>query len=117
MGQNASKAKRGDGSQQREHQMGKVISFHDNPVVELRKELQEKEKQLIQARHEAAFFKSIYSSTSSIGDLLKLQLADLNSNVMILQGHLKLVQDNLDSVRTKMENLDQMKNKVRITDQ
>ena len=97
--------------------MGKLISFHDNPVVELKKELQEKEVLLKQTQHELAFFKSIYSTTNSIGDLLKLQLADLNSNVMILQGHLKLVQDNINSVRTKIDNLDQMKNKVRVTDQ
>jgi len=97
--------------------MGKLISFHDNPVTELKKELQEKEAQLKQTQHELAFFKSIYSTTNSIGDLMKLQVADLNSNVMILQGHLKLVQDNLNSVRTKIENLDQMKNKVRVTDQ
>lgn len=97
--------------------MGKLISFHDNPVTELKKELHEKEEQLKQTQHELAFFKSIYSTTNSIGDLLKLQMADLNSNVMILQGHLSLVQDNLNSVRTKIENLDQMKNKVRVTDQ
>lgn len=97
--------------------MGKIISFHDNPVVELKRELNEKEQQLKQAQNELAFFKSIYSTTSSIGDLLKLQLADLTSNVMLLQGHLKLVQDNLNSVRTKLDNLEQMKNKVRMIDE
>jgi len=96
--------------------MGKLISFHDNPVTELKKELKEKEKQLQQAQHELAFFKSIYSTTHSIGDLLKLQLADLTSNVMLLQGHLKLVQENLNSVRTKLDNLEEMKNRVKIVD-
>ena len=93
------------------------INFLKKTMQDLKKELQEKETQLQQARHELAFFKSIYSTTNSIGDLLKLQMADLNSNVMILQGHLKLVQENLNSIRTKIENLDQMKNKVRVTDQ
>lgn len=97
--------------------MGKLISFHDNPVTELKKELQQKDAQLKQTQHELAFFKSIYSTTNSIGDLMKLQMADLDSNVMILQGHLNLVRDNLDSVRTKIENLDKMKSKVRVTDQ
>ena len=96
--------------------MGKLISFHNNPVVELKKELKEKEQQLKQAQNELAFFKSIYSTTNSIGDLLKLQLVDISSNVMLLQGHLKLVQDNLSSVRSKLESLEQMKNKVRMID-
>ena len=96
--------------------MGKIISFHDNPVVGLKNELKEKEKELEQARHELAFFKTLYSTTNAIGDLLKLQLADTTSNVMLLQGHLKLVQENLSSINTKIDNLEQMKNKVRVTD-
>lgn len=96
--------------------MGKLISFHGNPVTELKKELNEKEKQLKQAQHELSFFKSIYSTTHSIGDLMKLQLADLTSNVMLLQGHLNVVQDNLNSLRTKLDNLEEMKNRVKTVD-
>lgn len=96
--------------------MGKIISFHDNPVVELKKELKQKEEELDRAKHELAFFKTLYSTTSSVGDLLKLQLADMTSNVMLLQGHLNLVQENLSSIKGKIETLDQMKNKVRVTD-
>jgi hypothetical protein len=94
--------------------MGKIISFHDNPVVELKKELKEKDVELDRIRHELSFFKTLYSTTNSIGDLLKLQLADMTSNVMLLQGHLNLVQENLMSVRGKIENLDGMKNKIKI---
>ena len=93
--------------------MGKIISFHDNPVVGLKRELKEKEKELEQAKHELAFFKTLYSTTNAIGDLLKLQLADTTSNVVLLQGHLKLVQENLKSISAKVENLEQMKNKVK----
>lgn len=96
--------------------MGKLISFHDNPVTELKKELAEQEKKLKQAQRELAFFKSIYSTTNSIGDLMKLQLADLSSNVMLLQGHLSMVQENLNAIRTKMENLEEMKNRVKMVD-
>ena len=96
--------------------MGKIISFHDNPVVELKKELKEKEVELDRVKHELAFFKTIYSTTNSIGDLLKLQIADIDTNVMLLQGHLNLVKENLMSIKNKIENLDQMKGKVRVID-
>ena len=96
--------------------MGKVISFHDNPVVELKKELKQKEQELDRVKHELAFFKTLYSTTNSIGDLLKLQLADMSTNVMLLQGHLNLVQENLSSIKNKIENLDKMKSKVKVTD-
>ena len=96
--------------------MGKIISFHDNPVAELKKELKEKEIELDRVKHELAFFKTIYSTTNSIGDLLKLQIADVSTNVMLLQGHLNLVQDNLTAIKNKIENAEQMKNKVRIID-
>jgi len=97
--------------------MGKLISFHDNPVTSLKKELIETEEKLKIAQHELSFFKSIYSTTHSIGDLIKLQLADLSQNVMTHQGHLKMVQENINAIRVKLENLEEMKNRVKMIDE
>ena len=97
--------------------MGKVISFHDNPVKGLKNELSKKEIEIEKIQRELTFFKHVYSSTSSIGDLLKLQLADITSNISLLEGHLSLVQTNLSSVRAKIEQLEQMKTKITIIDE
>lgn len=96
--------------------MSKLINFHDNPVMELRNELNKKEIELEELRRELSYFKHIYSSTSSIGDLLKLQLADITSNISLLEGHLTLVQNNLTSVKSKIDQLEQMKSKIFIID-
>ena len=96
--------------------MGKIISFHDNPVMRLKKVISEKEIKLEQVQRELAFFKHVYSSTVAVGDLLKLQLADITSNISLLKGHLTLVQNNLSSVRAKIDQLEEMKAKVTVID-
>ena len=96
--------------------MSKLINFHDNPVMGLKKELSKKELELEQVHRELAFFKHVYASTSSVGDLLKLQLADITSNISLLESHLTLVQNNLSSVKAKIDQLEQMKSKITIID-
>lgn len=95
--------------------MADIINFHDNPVKNIKKELEEKEKELDRAKKELAFFRHVYSATTSVADLLKLQLADIQSNVVLLKGHLHLVDDNLKNLQTKLNQIDKMRGQV-VTD-
>jgi len=94
--------------------MADIIDFHKNPVTNIKKDLKKKEKELNRAKEELAFFKRIYSATSSTGDLLKLQLADLESTLTILQGHLGLVQQNIKNLKSKLAQLDNAKSQIYI---
>lgn len=94
--------------------MADIIDFHKNPVTNIKKDLKKKEKELNRAKEELAFFKRIYSATASTGDLLKLQLADLESSITILQGHLSLVQQNLKNLKAKLTDLDDAKSQIYI---
>ncbi len=94
--------------------MADIIDFHKNPVTNIKKDLKKKEKELNRAKEELAFFKRIYSATASTGDLLKLQLADLESSITILQGHLGLVQQNLKNLKAKLTDLDDAKSQIYI---
>lgn len=95
--------------------MADLINFFDNPVKNIKKELDQKQKELERTQKELSFFRHVYSATISVADLLKLQLADLKSNVVLLEGHLKLVNDNLDSLQTKISQIDRMRSQV-VTD-
>lgn len=92
--------------------MADIIDFHKNPVTNIKKDLKKKEKELNRAKEELAFFKRIYSATASTGDLLKLQLADLESTLTILQGHLGLVQQNIKNLKSKLAQLDNAKSQI-----
>lgn len=94
--------------------MANIIDFHKNPVTNIKKDLKKKEKELNRTKEELAFFKRIYSATASTGDLLKLQLADLESSITILQGHLGLVQQNLKNLKAKLAELDNAKSQIHI---
>lgn len=94
--------------------MGDIINFHDNPVKNIQKELDKKEEELARVKNELVFFKHLYSATDSVSELLKLQIADIKSNVILLEGHLKLVHENLSNLQSKLDNIDQMKSKVTI---
>lgn len=94
--------------------MADIIDFHKNPVTNIKKDLKKKEKELNRAKEELAFFKRIYSATASTGDLLKLQLVDLESSITILQGHLNLVQQNLKNLKAKLAELDNAKSQIYI---
>lgn len=94
--------------------MTKIIDFHQTPVVALKKELKEKEEQLEAVKNELIYFKRIYSTTVSIGDLLKLQMADVQANVALLQNHLVLVQQNLASIKSKIDELEKMRARIQI---
>lgn len=94
--------------------MADIIDFHKNPVTNIKKDLKKKEKELNRAKEELAFFKRIYSATSSTGDLLKLQVADLESTLTILQGHLGLVQQNIKNLKSKLAQLDNAKSQIYI---
>jgi len=94
--------------------MADIIDFHKNPVTNIKKDLKKKEKELNRAKEELAFFKRIYSATSSTGDLLKLQIADLESTLTILQGHLGLVQQNIKNLKSKLAQLDNAKSQIYI---
>lgn len=95
--------------------MADIINFHDNPVKNIQKELGQKQEELDRANNELAFFKHLYSATASVSELLKLQVADIKSNIVLLEGHLKLVHENLTNLQTRLDNVDQMKNRV-VTD-
>lgn len=95
--------------------MADIINFHDNPIRNLKKELDQKEQELARANNELIFFKHLYSATTSVSELLKLQVADIRSNLVLLEGHLKLVNENLVNIQTKLDNVDKMKNQI-ITD-
>lgn len=95
--------------------MADIINFYDNPVKNIKKELEKKEQELERSQKELAFFRHIYSATTSVADLLKLQLADLKSNVVLLEGHLKLVSNNLSTLQSKIDQIDKMRGQV-ITD-
>ena len=95
--------------------MADIINFHDNPVKNIKKELEEKEKELDRTKKELAFFRHVYSATISVADLLKLQLADFQSNVILLEGHLRLVDDNIKTIQTKLNQIDKMRSQV-VTD-
>lgn len=92
--------------------MADIINFHDNPVRNIHKELVKKEEELARANNELIFFKHLYSATTSVSELLKLQVADIRSNLVLLEGHLKLVNENLVNIQTKLDNVDKMKNQV-----
>ena len=94
--------------------MADIIDFHKNPVTNIKKDLKKKEKELTRVKEELAFFKRIYSATASTGDLLKLQLADLESSITILQGHLNLVQQNLKNLKAKLTDLNDAKSQIYI---
>ena len=94
--------------------MSKIIEFHSNPVSELKRQLKDKTDELERIRSELAFFKQIYSSTASIGDLLKLQMADLTANVSLLQSHLGIVQENLKNIKAKIDELEKMRQRIRV---
>jgi len=96
--------------------MGKIIDFHGSPVANIKKELAEKEKELGTVKQELAFFKRMYSQTVSVSDLLKLEVSDLNANIVILQGHLKLIQDNLGTLKGRLEQVEKQKAQVQLTD-
>ena len=89
-----------------------IINFHDNPVHNIKKELVKKEEELARANNELVFFKHIYSATTSVSELLKLQVADIRSNLVLLEGHLKLVNENLVNIQTKLDNVDKMKGRI-----
>ena len=95
--------------------MADIINFYDNPVKNIKKELEKKEQELERSQKELAFFRHIYSATTSVADLLKLQLADLKSNVVLLEGHLKLVSNNLSTLQSKIDQIDKIRGQV-ITD-
>ena len=95
--------------------MGKIINFNDSPVNELKKELKKKDDELERIHAELAYFKRIYSTTVSIGDLLKLQVADIHSNISLLQNHLAMVQDILQNVKNKIDQLEKMKARIKTT--
>jgi len=94
--------------------MADIISFHDNPVKKIQNELEKKIKELDRANEELTFFKHIYSATASVSELLKLQVADIKSNIILLEGHLKLVNENLSNLQNKLDNIDQMKSRVTV---
>ena len=92
--------------------MADIIDFYNNPVKNIKKELADKEKELERTKKELAFFRHVYSISTSVADLLKLQLADLETNVVLLQGHLKLVGDNIKNLQSKLEHADKMRSQV-----
>lgn len=94
--------------------MADIIDFHKNPVTKIRKDLKKKEKQLNRVKDELSFFKRIYSTTAATGDLLKLQIADLESSITILQGHLIMVQQNIKNLKLKLADLDSAKSQIHI---
>lgn len=85
--------------------MAEIINFNSNPYTEIKKELTETQKKLSDTEQELLFFKKVSAVTNSTTDLLKLQIADMESNVMILQGHLKMVTQNLQGIKSKLEGL------------
>lgn len=94
--------------------MSKIINFHHNPVTNIKKELLDKEKELEQAKQELEFFKRMYSQTASVSDLLKLEVSDLNSSITILEGHLKLIRENLGSLKKRLDQIDKQKAQVQV---
>lgn len=92
--------------------MADIINFHENPVQNIQKKLNTKQKELDRANNELVFFKHLYSATASVSELLKLQVADITSNIVLLEGHLKLVHENLANLQGKLDNIDRMKNQV-----
>lgn len=95
--------------------MADIINFHDNPVKNIQKELGLKQEELDRSNNELEFFKHLYSATASASELLKLQVADIKSNIVLLEGHLKLVHENLTNLQTRLDSIDQMKSRI-ITD-
>lgn len=85
--------------------MAEIIDFNNNSYVEIQRELAETQKKLHQTEQELIFFRKVSAVTNSTTDLLKLQIADMESNVMILQGHLKMVTQNLQGIRAKLDGL------------
>ena len=94
--------------------MGNIINFHNSPIVDIKKQLLEKEKELEAVKAELIFFKKMYSQTCSVNDMLKLEIADLNSSIVILEGHLKLIQENLKKLQKRLENVDRQRSQVQI---
>lgn len=89
--------------------MGKLISFNNNPVKQLRDEVDEKTRRIEQLQQELHHYKRIAALEQSTSDLLKLQVVDLQSNISSLAGHLKILQENLDGVKTKLAQTDALK--------
>lgn len=85
--------------------MAEIIDFNNNSYREIQRELTETQKKLTETQQELIFYKKVSAVTNSTTDLLRLQIADMESNVMILQGHLKMVTQNLQGMRAKLDGL------------
>jgi chromosome segregation ATPase len=85
--------------------MGELIPF-DNPLVKLRRELEEKEYELQATKEKLLEAHKSISAISSVNELLKLQLHDLLSSITKLQRSLNTVTTNVNMLQSKLPTIE-----------
>lgn len=85
--------------------MGEIIPF-DNPLLKLRRELEEKDFELQETKKRLQEAHESISAISSVNELLKLQLHDLLSNITRLQQNLNSVVSNVNMLQSKLPTIE-----------
>jgi len=85
--------------------MGEVIPF-DNPLSRLRRELEEKEKELQSVKQQLHDTRQSISAITSVNELLKLQLHDLMTNIRKLQESLNIVTGNVQNLQSRLPTIE-----------
>jgi chromosome segregation ATPase len=85
--------------------MAEIIPF-DSPMIRLKRELEEKEKELQDTKRQLYETRQSISAITSVNELLKLQLHDLTNNIRKLQENLNIVTGNVQLLQSKLPTIE-----------
>ena len=85
--------------------MVEIIPF-DSPMIRLKKELEEKDRELQDTKRQLFETRQSISAITSVNELLKLQLHDLVNNIHRLQENLNTVNTNVQLLQSKLPTIE-----------
>jgi len=85
--------------------MAKIIEFEGSPVHKLKRELEEKNKEIEILRQQIRVTTQRLASVISVNDMLKLQINDMQTNLQYLKYQIKNTENNLIVLKSKLPDL------------
>lgn len=85
--------------------MSRIIDFNSSPSAKIKKDLEEKNKEIKKLKEELRDAHNKMSNLVSINEMLKLQLTDLLNNLSFFQNHLQSFGHNAKNLKDKLPDL------------
>lgn len=82
--------------------MAEIINLNETPLARLKKQLEEREAELLETRAQLAETKRQLGMMVSVNELLRLQIQDLLSTLQNLAGSLTSAALNLKNIQGKL---------------